>query len=412
MTAYDALLALCFGYPFVMSWYWIVGALLHEQTRERLEPPFDAPPRLDSYPPVSILVPCFNEEEGAEETFAALDRIDYPDYEVIAINDGSRDRTAEVLERIAKRMPRLRVVQLATNQGKSTALNVGALAAKSEILVCIDGDALLERHAVTWMVRRFQSDALLGALTGNPRIRNRATLLGRLQVGEFSAIVGLVKRAQTVYGTLFTVSGVICAFRKRALHDAGWWSPAALTDDVDVSWRIQIAHWGIAYEPKATCWILMPETLRGLWGQRLRWAEGGAQTILGLTRAMFASRAWHLVPTWLNYVVSMVWAYAMLVGLLIWLASVVTGGPPMGVSALPGNGGLLLALVYFIQAVTSAVLDRRYEKGLGESLFWVVWYPIAFWMLQAATAVVGLPRALRRPMHARGTWVSPDRGFR
>ena len=412
MTALDALLALCFGYPFVMSWYWIVGGLLHEQKRERFEPPPGAPPRLDSYPTVSILVPCFNEEDGADETFAALDAIDYPDYEVIAINDGSRDRTAQVLEAIAARMPRLRVVNLATNQGKSTALNVGALAARSEILVCIDGDALLDRHALTWMVRRFQSDAHLGALTGNPRIRNRASLLGRLQVGEFSAIVGLVKRAQTVYGTLFTVSGVICAFRKRALHDAGWWSPSALTDDVDVSWRIQIAHWGIAYEPKAMCWILMPETLRGLWRQRLRWAEGGAQTILGLTGAMFANRAWHLVPTWLNYAVSMVWAYAMLAALVIWLVSVAIGAPPVGVSALPGNGGLLLALVYFIQAVTSAVLDRRYEKGLGESLFWVVWYPIAFWLLQAATAVVGFPRALRRPMHARGTWVSPDRGFR
>ncbi|HSW82648.1 MAG TPA: poly-beta-1,6-N-acetyl-D-glucosamine synthase [Usitatibacter sp.] len=412
MTALDALLALCFGYPFVMSWYWIVGGLLHEQGRERFEPPPDAPPRLDAYPPVSILVPCFNEEDGAEETFAALDAIDYPEYEIIAINDGSRDRTAQVLAGIAARMPRLRVVNLATNQGKSTALNVGALAARSEILVCIDGDALLDRHALTWMVRRFQSDAHLGALTGNPRIRNRASLLGRLQVGEFSAIVGLVRRAQTVYGALFTVSGVICAFRKRALHEAGWWSPAALTDDVDVSWRIQIAHWGIAYEPKAMCWILMPETLRGLWRQRLRWAEGGAQTILGLTNAMFTRHAWHLVPTWLNYLVSMLWAYAMLIAFLAWLVAIAIGAPPMGVSALPGNGGLLLALIYFIQAMTSAVLDRRYEKGLGESLFWVVWYPLAFWMLQAATAVVGLPRALRRPVHARGTWVSPDRGFR
>jgi biofilm PGA synthesis N-glycosyltransferase PgaC len=412
MTALDAVLALCFGYPFVMSWYWIVGALLHQQARERFEPRFDAPPRLEAYPSVSILVPCFNEEDGADETFAALDLVDYPDYEVIAINDGSRDRTAEVLARIAEGMPRLRVINLATNQGKSTALNVGALAARSEILVCIDGDALLDRHAVTWMVRRFQADARVGALTGNPRIRNRATLLGRLQVGEFSAIVGLVKRAQTVYGTLFTVSGVICAFRKRALHDAGWWSAAAMTDDVDVSWRIQIAHWAIAYEPKAMCWILMPETLRGLWRQRLRWAEGGAQTILGLTGAMLARRAWNLVPTWLNYVVSMIWAYAMLITLSLWLVSVAIGAPPVGVSVLPGNGGLLLALVYFIQAVTSAALDSRFEKGLRESLFWVVWYPLAFWALQAATAVVGLPRALRRPMDARGTWVSPDRGFR
>ena len=412
MAAMDALLALCFGYPFVMAWYWIVGGLLHQALRERHEPPFDQPPPLAEYPPVSILVPCFNEEDGAEETFAALGALDYPDYEIVAINDGSRDRTREILDALARRMRRLRVVHLATNQGKSTALNVGALAARHEILVCIDGDALLDRHVLTWLVRRFQADAQLGALTGNPRIRNRGTLLGRLQVGEFSAIIGLVKRAQTVYGTLFTVSGVVCAFRKRALHDAGWWSPAALTDDVDVSWRIQIAGWRIEYEPKAICWILMPETLRGLWRQRRRWAEGGAQTILALTADMFRRRAWHLLPTWTNYAVSIAWAYAMLLAFALWLASIIAGRPPVGVPVLPGNGGLLLALVYLLQAVTSALLDRRFERRAGGTLFWMVWYPLAFWALQAATAIVGLPRALRRSKHARGTWVSPDRGFR
>ena len=325
-----ALLFLCFGYPFVMAWYWMAGGLLHEALRERFEPPHDRAPRLTAYPPVSILVPCFNEEDCAEETFAVLDAIEYPDYEVVAINDGSRDRTGEVLEGIARRMPRLRVVHLATNQGKSTALNTGALAARHELLVCIDGDALLDRHALTWLVRRFQSDRHIGALTGNPRLRNRGTLLGRLQVGEFSGIVGLIKRAQTVYGTLFTVSGVICAFRKRALHDAGWWSPAALTDDVDVTWRIQVAGWSIAYEPKALCWILMPETLRGLWRQRLRWAEGGAQTILAMTRPMIRQRAWRLVPIWINYVVSIVWAYAMLAGFAAWAVAAALGVEPRG----------------------------------------------------------------------------------
>jgi len=410
VNALDLLQGLCFGYPFVMTLYWIVGGLLNHALREGVEPPHDRPPTLPSYPPVSILIPCFNEEAGAEETFSVLDHIDYPDYEVVAINDGSRDRTAEVLERIARRMPRLRVVHLATNQGKSTALNVGALAARNEILVCIDGDALLDPNALTWLVRRFQSDARLGALTGNPRIRNRGTLLGRLQVGEFSSIVGLIKRSQTVFGALFTVSGVICAFRKRALHDAGWWSPAALTDDVDVSWRIQLAGWSIAYEPKALCWILMPETLRGLWRQRLRWAEGGAQAMLAVTSQLFARGAWRLVPTWLNYVVSIAWSYAMLIQMVVLIVSFVLGVSVM--TAFPGNGALLLALVYFLMAAIAAGLDRRYEKGSAQSLFWMVWYPLGFWMIQMATAIVGLPRAIRRPLDARGTWVSPDRGFR
>ena len=61
-------------------------------------------------------------------------------------------------------------------------------------------------------------------MTGNPRIRTRSTLIGRIQVGEFSSIIGLIKRTQRVYGRLFTISGVVAAFRKQALTDVGYWS--------------------------------------------------------------------------------------------------------------------------------------------------------------------------------------------
>jgi poly-beta-1,6-N-acetyl-D-glucosamine synthase len=312
-------------------------------------------------------------------------------------------------------MPQLRVVHLAQNQGKSTALIVGALAARGEFLVGIDGDALLDRHALTWFVRRFLADPQLGALTGNPRIRNRATLLGRLQVGEFSSVVGLIKRAQSVYGVLFTVSGVICAFRKQALADAGWWSPEALTDDVEVTWRMQLAGWHVAFEPKALCWILMPETLKGLWRQRLRWAEGGMQSVLAATPVMFGRGAWRLLPVWANFLFSVLWAYAMLLGLALGVLSAawpqLTGGP-MGFSALPAWWGAVLALTYLLQSAVSVAVDSRFEKGLVKSLFWVIWYPLVFWLLQTFTAVLGAPRAVLRSKAQRGRWVSPDRGLR
>ena len=121
--------------------------------------------------------------ENAAETLATACAVDYPDFEVIAINDGSRDNTAEVLDRLAATLPRLRVVHLAANQGKATALNVGGLMAKHEIIVGIDGDALLDPQALRWIARAFQS-GVVGGLGGNPRIRNRTSLLGRLQVGE------------------------------------------------------------------------------------------------------------------------------------------------------------------------------------------------------------------------------------
>src|SRR5690606_6379333 len=113
-----------------------------------------------------------------------------------------------------------------------------------------------------------------------PRIRNRSTLLGKLQVGEFSSIIGLIKRAQRTYGRIFTVSGVVVCFRKTALHDVGYWSPDMLTEDIDVSWKLQLHHWDVRFEPHALCWILTPETLTGLWKQRVRWAMGGIQVVM------------------------------------------------------------------------------------------------------------------------------------
>lgn len=420
ITFFDIIAAYCFGYPFVMAFYWMAGSLLYYWLRERKEPSPDQPPRLPEYPPVSILVPCHNEEAQLAETFAALARVDYPDFEIIAINDGSSDLTGQMLDDLVDQIPRLRVVHLTSNQGKSTALNTGALAARHEILVCVDGDALLDRHAVTWFVRRFLGDPKLGALTGNPRIRNRATLLGRLQVGEFASILGLIKRAQTVYGQLFTISGVICAFRKRALQDGGWWAPEALTDDVDVSWRIQLAGWHIAFLPKAICWILMPETLRGLWRQRLRWSEGGTLVMLGVFPLIWKQRSrWRLIPVWANFVAAVLWSYAMILAFVLWAFELdwVLLGHDLepawpSFSPIPQTWGAVLGLTYLLQALVSMWIDQRYERGLLRTLFWVVWYPLFFWALQAITVIVGVPRAILRERPRRGTWTSPDRGGR
>ena len=155
------------------------------------------------------------------------------------------------------------------------ALRMGGMLSQAEFLVCIDGDALLDQHAVTWMMQHFIHSPRVAGVTGNPRIRTRSTLLGKIQVGEFSAILGLIKRAQRIYGRVFTMSGVVSAFRKSALHQAGYWSLDMVTEDIDISWKLQMNYWDIRFEPHALCWILMPETLRGLWKQRLRWAQGG-----------------------------------------------------------------------------------------------------------------------------------------
>jgi len=308
----------------------------------------------------------------------------------------------------------MRVAHLAKNSGKATALNAGAMLARHEILVCIDGDALLDPHSLRWIAHAFQRSDL-GGLTGNPRIRNRSSLLGKLQVGEFSAIIGLIKRSQATYGRLFTVSGVICAFRKRALQDAGWWSPRTLTDDIDVTWRVQLAGWHITYEPNAICWILMPETLKGLWRQRLRWAEGGIQMMTDYFWPLFKRRNLRLIPLYLNFVISVIWSYTILLGLGLGILEAIGLDPLPAVPAfgiVPQWWGLILAQTYLLQAFVSQMVERRYEPDMLKSLYWMIWYPMAFWFISTLTTVIALPRALLRPRQARTTWVSPDRGLR
>lgn len=403
----------CFGYPFVIAWYWMSGALLYYFIREMHEPTQDNPPELPYYPFVSILLPCYNEEEQLDETLAVLMEMHYPNYEVIAINDGSKDATHQKLIQASYLYPRLRIVNLVENQGKSTALNAGALIARGEFLVCIDGDALLDQHALSWFVRRFQSDGQIGALTGNPRIRNRSSLLGLLQVGEFSSIVGMIKRTQTVFGSLFTVSGVICAFRKLAVLEAGLWSPQAMTDDVDLTLRIQVAGWHVVFEPNAVCWILMPETLKGLWKQRLRWAEGGSQAALSISRDIWHKKIWRLFPLWINFFISTLWAFTTLIFLLTWaIVDLVRGDFHTGLGLLPLWWGTILTMTYLLQSLIGLFLDSRYEKFVIKTFFWIIWYPLAYWILQTVTAVIGFVKALLRPARAKGKWISPDRGLK
>lgn len=409
------LLDFVFIYPLFMSYLWMVGALIFYWRYERGN---QTPAQLAQgieLAPVSVLIPCFNEGDNAEETLRYALALDYPEFEVLAINDGSKDNTAAVLDRMAALYPRLRVVHLAENQGKAMALQAGSLLAKHDILLCIDGDALLDPQAAYAMARHFVEDPSVAAVTGNPRIRNRSTLLGRVQIGEFSSIVGMIKRAQRTFGRLFTVSGVITAFRRSAVHGVGYWSADMLTEDIDITWKLQRAGWDVRFEPKALVWILMPETFSGLWKQRLRWAMGGAQVLLKNFDVMWRPSQVHLWPLMLELCLSVVWSYSMLLTVLVWIAGYFLPVGTLPVIQSPlflQSGSVILGMTCLLQFAISLSLDSRYDKGLGRNYYWMVWYPLVFWLITTASTIAAFPKVIWRGSGQRARWVSPDRGIR
>jgi poly-beta-1,6-N-acetyl-D-glucosamine synthase len=407
---HDFFFGFAFYYPLFMAWLWIAGGLWFYLKREAGHHDIPEP----SAQPCSILIPCFNEEDQVRDTIKYAMQVQYPNFEVIAINDGSTDRTAKILNELQSQYPRLRVVHLAENQGKAYALRSGAMVSCYEYLICIDGDTLLHPHAVLWMMHHLTIHPRVGAVTGNPRILNRSSVLAKIQVGEFSSIIGLIKRAQRTYGRIFTVSGALVGFRKAALNRIGYWRDDMVTEDIDVSWRLQFDHWDLQYVPKALGYIYMPETFRGLWKQRLRWAQGGIEVLAAYGPKIFKWRLRRMWPVAFESVVSVIWAYVMFTIFILFFLGLIMPLPiEWQIQTLfPQWYGIILGITCLTQFLISLWIDRTYEKGrFWSNYFWVIWYPLFFWMLAMLTTVVALPKTVLKTQK-RARWVSPDRGFR
>ncbi len=398
-----------FYYPLFMAFVLMIGGVVYNFLRESK----DQDMVFKESPLASVLIPCHNESRCIRETIHYFEKQEYPNFEIIAIDDGSTDDTLSILKEMQNNNPRLRVVELTSNQGKGRALTVGAIAARGEYLICIDADALLDPKAIGYLLWHLLNFPRVGAVTGNPRVRNRTSILGKLQVGEFSSIVGMIKRTQRVLGKVYTVSGVAAAFRKTALLSVGFWSHDMMTEDVDISWKLQLKFWDVRYEPKALCWILMPETLRGLWRQRLRWSQGDSEVLRKYFHSMFDWKQRCIWPIYAEYVVSVFWSYMLLLTFLIYFISLFVPLPASIVvrSIVPGWTGTILAAVCLMQLGIGLMIDSKSEPKIFRMFFWLVWYPLIYWILNAAVTIVGFPKAMLKKRGTPAVWDSPDRGF-
>ena len=396
-----------FWYPFLMSLFWIAGACVFALYREK-----EKEINIEDYiwPKISILLPCYNEAETVEETINFLSRLSYPDFEIIAVNDGSRDHTGKLLIELAQKNEKLRVIDCHENKGKANALHMAAIAASAEYLLCIDSDALLDDMAPYYMIRHFLvRGERVGAVTGNPRIRNRDTLLAKLQLVEYASIIGSIKRTQRVMGKVMTVSGVIVAFRKRALMEVGLWDRDMITEDIAVSWKLEKRFWDIRYEPRALCWMLVPETLKGMFRQRLRWAQGGQEVILKHWDIFTDWRQRRIWPVYLEQICSTVWSVVWLITTLYFVVSL------RSINQLTiWMLFTTFAMVFLsnIQLLVSLYNDSRYDKVMKYYLL-AAWYPTVYWIVNVVVVITAIPRSIRaRIKGGYATWNSPDRGFR
>jgi len=413
-TAYWVVLVFFAAYPIVTSIMWIITALLFRLRWEDAMPP--APPAdiatthvtLRRPPFVSLLVPAHNEEAVIARSVRAMLQLDYPAFEVIVIDDGSADGTLAALEPLLADA-RLRVVRKHANEGKAMALNDALPLARGEILMGLDADAEPDAQLLNWIVPHFDSPRV-AAVTGNPRVRNATTFLARLQSVEFSSIISLLRRAQRIWGRIVTVSGVVAALRKSAVVDVGGFSPNMPTEDIELTWKLQKRHYDVRYEPRAICWMTVPQTYRGLFRQRLRWARGLAQVLHKHRDVLTTWNCRRLWPVFVESSLSILWSGCFVFLTTLWALSYAVGLPPVGASPIPNLWGMSIATLCLLQLTTGVLIDRRYDPHVLRHLPYAVWYPIIYWALLALTTVLAMPYLFKRPAKEAVRWQTARRG--
>jgi poly-beta-1,6-N-acetyl-D-glucosamine synthase len=228
-----------------------------------------------------------------------------------------------------------------------------------------------------------------------------------MQVLEVAAIIGLIRRTQSITGRVGVVAGVLGLFRKDRVVAVGGYDPRMATEDIELTWRLLLAGWQTVYEPRALVGMQVPPSLPALWAQRKRWARGQGEVIRVHFREVFHwrnRRMWMLV---LESLISLIWIVILVTSLIIAALGVHLGAGE-DVFGFALAWGVAIATVATAQLIVALWLQHGYDPTALRALLLGALYPPLYWMLAAAAALRSETVALvRGPREQRVVWDIP-----
>jgi cellulose synthase/poly-beta-1,6-N-acetylglucosamine synthase-like glycosyltransferase len=397
-------------------------------------------------PPVSIIVPAFNEEGTIAAAVRSLLQLEYAELEIVVVNDGSTDGTLEVLAREfdlvrfpeayrrsvpsrevhrvyrSLRHRNLRVVDK-ENGGKADAMNAGINAARFPLFCAVDADSVLQRDSLARLVRPFLDDPTTIACGGTIRVVNGCEVadgfvekvalprgwLARVQVLEYLRAFLFGRLGWAPMNALPNVSGAFGLFRRTAVIEAGGYRPDTVGEDMELVLRLHRLYrlsgrpYRISFVPDPICWTEVPDTFGALRNQRIRWHRGLLESLVGNRRLLFHRRGgaagWLTVPSLLFFeaigpVVEvtgyLVMATAFALGVISW------GSFAAFLTAAVGVGMLLSANALLLEEMSFHLYER--PRQLGTLLVAILVENLGYRQLTAFWRVAGMMNwALRRP---------------
>lgn len=253
----------------VLMLFWAFRERIKDKNRSKL-------PVLENYPKVSIIVPAYNEEVNIVSSLYNLQKQTYPNFEIIFVDDGSKDKTFSLVQEEFKDNPKLKIFTK-TNGGKATALNFGIAKSNAEYIVCIDADTKLQKDAVSYLIAKFltaKPEENLGAVAGNVKVGNRINWLTKWQSIEYITSQNFDRLAYANINAITVIPGAIGAFKKEIVEKLGGYSSDTLAEDCDLTVRILREGYSIGNENRAVAVTEAPENVSQFLKQRFRWNYG------------------------------------------------------------------------------------------------------------------------------------------
>ena len=355
-------------------------------------------------PGVSIIVPAYNEELNAVRTIQSLLGQDYPDLQIVFVDDGSTDNTFKSVKEAYANNPDVQVVTK-QNGGKATALNYGINIASNDYVVCIDADTQLKKDAVTELMKKFNSNSTtsqVGAVAGNVKVGNEINMITNWQSIEYITSQNFDRRAFDLLNCITVVPGAIGAFKKTAIIEAGGFTSDTLAEDCDLTMRLHRKGYLVRNCSTAISYTEAPETMKQFLKQRFRWSFGVMQSFWKHRDAVFNPRYKNFgmvaLPNILIFQIILPFL-APLADFILVISLLAAG---LGVIPASLNHIIFYYLIFTLVDVAGAAIAFSFENGNYKKLLWLIPQRFIYRQLMYYILIKSFNKALKGELQGWG----------
>lgn len=343
---------------------------------------------LSSAPDISILLPVYNDGSLVESTVESLLQQNYSgSMSIILINDGSTDKTAEILDSLEKSHKQIKFINLKKNIGKAGALNEGLKYCTTDIIITVDADCWVKSDGIKNLVTRYLSDpSNTKAVAGVILIKNsRENWITKAQEWDYFLGIAAVKRIQSLFQGTLVAQGAFSLYDRSALIKVGGW-PHTVGEDIVLSWKLLDQGYRLGYAEDACVFTNCPNTLAQFLRQRQRWSRGLIEAFKANPGLLIKPRL-TIMFIWWNLLfpfIDTAYTLGFIPGLILALFGKFWIVGPMTLALIPPS--LLLNQIMFH---AEEVMFRKENLKIRKNIFGFIFYMISYGIVLQPACVWG-----------------------